>query len=290
MARNLDMTALRSFVAVADARGVTKAAAQLNLTQSAVSMQLKRLEEAFGQDLFDRSGRHIALTPAGDQLLGYARKLVCLNDETWGRMTNQAFEGELNFGVPHDVIYPHVPRVLQQFNAEFPRVRVHLHSLYTSALKQQIGRGEMDIILATEEACDAGGETLATAPLVWAGAVGGQVWRQRPVRFATVSHCMFRRPAIEALEREGIPWENGVDSISDVAVEASVSADLAIFVQLQSSVPRSCEVIRHGGALPALPEYRVDMYICDGPRADMARRLARLVRQAYGASEALAAE
>lgn len=290
MARNLDMTALRSFVAVADARGVTKAAAQLNLTQSAVSMQLKRLEDSFGQELLDRTGRQIALTAAGDQLLGYARRMVSLNDETWGRMTNQAFEGELNFGVPHDVIYPHVPRILQRFNAEYPRVRVQLHSLYTSLLKTQMGRGEMDLILATEDALGPGGETLATSPLVWAGAVGGHVWRQRPLRFATVSHCMFRRPAIEALERAGIPWENGVDSISDVAVEASVSADLAIFVQLESSVPRSCEIIRHGGTLPALPEYQVNMYACSGPRADMAQRLATFVRQAYGTCEVLAAE
>ncbi|WP_424931942.1 LysR family transcriptional regulator [Amaricoccus macauensis] len=290
MPRNLDITALRSFVAVADAKGVTKAASQLNLTQSAVSMQLKRLEESFGQDLLDRSGRQIALTVAGDQLLGYARKMVSMNDETWGRMTNQAFEGEINFGVPHDVIYPHVPRILQRFNAEYPRIRVQLHSLYTSRLRVQIGRGEMDLILATEEALDPGGETLATSPLVWSGAQGGQAWRHRPVRFASVSHCLFRRPAIEALEREGIPWENGIDSISDIAVEASVSADLAISVQLEASVPRSCEIIRHGGALPVLPEYQVNMYVCEGPRAVMAERLAAFVRQAYGASEVLAAE
>jgi DNA-binding transcriptional LysR family regulator len=289
MPRNLDITALRSFVAVADAKGVTKAAAQLNLTQSAVSMQLKRLEDSLGLNLLDRSGRGIALTTAGEQLLGYARRMVDLNDEAWGRMTNEAFEGELNFGVPHDLIYPHVPRVLQQFNAEYPRIKVQLHSLYTRVLKTQIGRGEMDLILATEEACDAGGVTLVRGPLIWVGASGGQAWRARPLRFASVNHCIFRRPAIEALEYAGIPWENGVESISDVAVEASISADLAINAQLPFALPRGCEAIRHGGALPELPEYLVNMYICEGPRADLAQRLATLVQQAYGASGALAA-
>ena len=99
MPRNLDLTALRSFTAVADAGGVTRAAAQLNLTQSAVSMQLKRLEESLGLQLLDRSARRIALTAQGEQLLAYARRLLALNDEAWGRLTHPAFEGVLDFGV-----------------------------------------------------------------------------------------------------------------------------------------------------------------------------------------------
>lgn len=84
MPRNLDLTALRSFVTVADSGGVTRAALQLNLTQSAVSMQLKRLEESVGQPLLDRSGRGVALTPQGEQLAGFARRMLALNDEAWG--------------------------------------------------------------------------------------------------------------------------------------------------------------------------------------------------------------
>ena len=91
--RNLDLTALRSFVAVAEEGGVTKAAGFLNLTQSAVSMQLKRLEELLGLELLDRSGRTIALTASGEQLLAYARRMIALNDEVIGRLTDQAFEG-----------------------------------------------------------------------------------------------------------------------------------------------------------------------------------------------------
>src|SRR5918999_4075352 len=161
MARNLDLTALRSFAAVADAGGVTRAAAQLNLTQSAVSMQLKRLEEQLGLSLLDRSARSIALTAQGEQLLAYARRLLALNDEAWGRLTHPSFEGEIDLGVPHDIIYPHVPGVLKRFAAEYPRVKLRLHSLYTSGLKELFARGEMDLILTTESAVDTGGETLA---------------------------------------------------------------------------------------------------------------------------------
>ncbi len=285
MPRNLDLTALRSFVTTADAGGVTRAAAQLNLTQSAVSMQLKRLEDAVGQPLIDRSGRGVALTPQGEQLAGYARRMLALNDEAWGRLTNQEYEGEIELGVPHDIIYPHIPRALHRFALEFPRVQVKMHSSFTSVLKVQLARGEMDLILTTEADLDAGGVLLDRQRLVWIGAQGGAIWRQRPLRFASVTRCIFKRPAIEALERAEIPWALSVDAQSFSAVDASVSADIAVCVQLESAVPRQCEAIRHGGALPDLPDYLVNMYVTSGPRAALAESLAGMIRESYGCAE-----
>jgi DNA-binding transcriptional LysR family regulator len=290
MTRNLDLTALRSFMTVADANGVTRAAGQLNLTQSAVSMQLKRLEESLGQPLFDRSQRSMILTAQGEQLLGYARRLIDLNDEAWARMTHPAFEGEISLGVPQDIMYPHIPRVLQRFSQEYPRVRVSLLSDYTAELRPRFARGELDLILTTEAGVDRGGETLAREPLVWVGAIGGQAWRSRPLRFGSSTRCLFRRPAIEALDSAGLPWELAVESISCSTVEVSVTADLAVYVLLESSVPAQCEEVRHGGALPELPVYRVNMYLTEGPRAALAGRLGDLLRQAYGAPVRLAAE
>ena len=290
MARNLDLTALRSFMTVADAGGVTKAAAQLNLTQSAVSMQLKRLEESLGQPLLDRSQRTITLTGQGEQLLGFARRLLDVNDEAWGRMTNPAFEGEITMGVPQDIMYPHVPRVLQRFAQEYPRVRVKLHSDYTAELKPRFSRGELDMILTTEAGLDPGGETVTREQLVWVGAIGGQAWRSQPLRFGSSTRCLFRRPAIEALDRAGIAWDLAVDSVTCSTVEVSVTADLAVYVLLPGSVPAQCEVIRHGGALPELPLYCINMYVGEGPRTSLAERLAVLFRHAYGCATRLAAE
>jgi DNA-binding transcriptional LysR family regulator len=289
MARNLDLTALRSFTAIADAGGVTRAAAQLNLTQSAVSMQLKRLETQLGLELFDRSGRSLALTAPGEQLLAYARRLLSLNDEAWGRMTGQAFEGELTLGVPQDIMYPQIPRVLRQFAREYPRVKVLLTSDLTVDLRHRFSRREIDVILTTEEDLGPDGETLVVQPLVWVGAEGGQAWRARPLRFGSTARCVFRRTALDALERAGCPWELAVDSVSCSAVEVSVAADLAVFVQLASSIPARCEMIRHGGALPNLPDYLINMYVTEGPRAALAEGLARAVRQAYCRVERMAA-
>jgi DNA-binding transcriptional LysR family regulator len=203
MPRHLDLPALRALVTVADVGGVTRAAGQLHLTQSAVSMQLKRLEDQIGQPLLDRSGRGIALTAHGEQLVAYGRRLLALNDEVWGRMTAQEFEGEIAFGVPHDVIYPHVPGILQRFAAEYPRVKVQLTSLFTAELKVLYARGEMDLILTTEARLDEGGETLEEIPIVWVGAQGGQAWRGRPLRFASTTRCIFKRSAIDGWRRRG---------------------------------------------------------------------------------------
>ncbi|GHG91236.1 LysR family transcriptional regulator [Pseudodonghicola xiamenensis] len=281
--RNLDLTTLRSFVAVADYGGVTKAAGFLHLTQSAVSMQLKRLEELLGLDLLDRSGRSIALTPAGEQLLGYARRMVSLNDEVMARLTDQAFEGEVLLGVPHDIVYPVIPRVMQRFNAVYPRVNVNLVTSNTRQLKADFAQGAFDLILTTETGMGEGGETIHRMPLRWVGARNGSAWRQRPLRIGFCRHCIFRTVSIAALEDEGIVWEAALDSDSDRTVEATVSADLAVGVLLEGTQPEHQEVIDHGGTLPPLPVQDINMYGAERVRAEYVATLAGLIRQGFDA-------
>lgn len=283
MPRNLDMTALRAFVAVTEAGGVTRAAGFLNLTQSAVSMQIKRLETALDTRLFDRSGRSIALTPAGEQLLGHARRILQLNDEVIARMTDEAFEGEVVLGVPHDIIYPAIPAVLRQFAAEFPRVKVQLVSSYTRRLKSLFARGRCDLILTTEDACGPGGETLAVKDLVWVGAPGGTAWRARPLKLAFEDDCLFRAGVQAALDRAGVPWEMAVQSDSTRSIEVSVSADLAVHACLAGTEPPRMERIAHGGALPELSRMRINLYRAEVRTGPVHERLAELVRNAYGA-------
>jgi DNA-binding transcriptional LysR family regulator len=281
MTRNLDMTALRSFVAVADAGGVTRAAGFLNLTQSAVSMQIKRLEDVLGLEVLDRTARKVGLSPAGEQLLGYARKMLSLNDEIFGRLTHDSYEGEIVLGVPHDIVYPVIPGVLQRLNAEYPRMKVNLLSSYTHLLKDQFSRGDCDIILTTEESVGPGGETLTEQPLVWIGAPGGVAWKKRPLRLAYARNCIFRGGAQAALDRAGIPWEMAVESDSARAIEASVSADLAVHTVLGGSQGPYLEAIQHGGALPDLMRYRINLYVAEPAHSPVVEMLAGLIRRAY---------
>ena len=293
MPRNLDLTALRSFVTVLEAGGVTRAAQQLHLTQSAVSMQLKRLEGSLGQPLLDRAGRTVAPTAQGEQLLAYGRRMLALNDEVWARMTDEAFEGDLTFGVPADIVYPHVPQILRRLDREFPRVRVKLISSYTLKLKEMLETGEVDLILTTENETPAGAECIAVQELVWIGAVGGVAWRARPVRLAFERKCLFRPWALEALDLANISWEMAVDTGSTRTVEATVAADLAINAVLEGSVGFQLERIAHGGALPELPSTRINMYRSYGTRravTEPLEALAGMVRGSYQGSAAIAAQ
>ena len=286
--RNLDITTLRSLVAVADQGGVTRAASALNLTQSAVSMQIKRLEDMLDLKLMDRANRRVSLTASGEQLVGYARRMLDLNDEVVGRLTEETYEGELVLGVPHDIVYPVVPRVLKSLNAAFPRVNVQLRSSSTVRLREALGKGEVDMILTTEQGVGEGGETLTEMALRWTGAPDGVAWKRRPLRLAFCTCCIFRPIVLRKLDEAGIDWEMAVESEDDRAVEAVVSADLAIGALLENSLPPYLEAINPGGLLPELGVQKVNLYMRGG-RDKVLDELAQMLRNGFGAISAPAA-
>ncbi len=281
MPRNLDMTALRSFAAVADSGGVTRAAGLLHLTQSAVSMQLKRLEESLGRTLLDRAGRGVALTADGEQLLGYARRMLSLNDEIYERLTDHAYEGEIVLGVPLDVVYPAVPKVLRLLHADYPRMKINLVSSYTTVLHQMFARGDCDVIVTTENHLDAGGEELNELPLVWVGAPDGSAWKARPLGLGFEYKCFFRKGVQGALDKAGIPWFMAVESEAYRTIEATVSADLAIHAVIEGTETPQMEPINHGGALPELASVKINMYAADTFTGGFADALLARLRQAF---------
>ncbi|SLN46917.1 LysR family transcriptional regulator [Roseisalinus antarcticus] len=284
MPRNLDLTALRSFVAVAEAGGVTRAAGLLNVTQSAVSMQLKRLEESLDTRLLERAGRGVGLTGAGEQLLSHARRLLEINDDIYRRLTSKDFEGEITLGVPHDVVYPTIPGVLRRFAIEFPKMKVHLLSSFTKGLKEQFRRGEADVILTTEDSREGGGETLALKRLAWVGAPDGQAWRARPLRLAFERNCIFRPGVQRRLDEAGIPWEMAVDSNASRSIDATVSADLAVSARLEGTEAAYLERIDHGRSLPELKEVQINLYVADQGHGPAAAGLADMIRSAFASS------
>ncbi|MFY0681232.1 MAG: LysR family transcriptional regulator [Thalassovita sp.] len=278
--RNLDVTTLRSFVAVAELGGVTRAAGFLNLTQSAVSMQLKRLEDLLGLSLLDRSGRSVALTASGEQLLSYARRMVELNDEAFARLTHKDYAGEIHLGVPHDIVYPVIPRVLQRFAAEMPRMRVQLNASHTNILKDAYSKGELDVILTTERSVTAEGETLREVPLRWVGAPGGQIWKQQPLRLAQGRLCAFRPEVIAAMDANDISWTSVVDTDSDRTIEATVSADLAVCCMLEGTAPPQLSELS-APELPDLGMHMINMYTAGKRISEPVQRLAEMIRVGY---------
>lgn len=282
MRRNLDLASLRALAAIADFGSVTRAAHVLNLTQSAVSMQIKRLEDGLGLVLLDRTGRGVTLAAPGEQLLAYARRILALNDEAVSRLTDSTYEGEIIIIVPHDIVYPHIPQVLRHFSAAYPRMQVKLQALQTKIAKARFREGECDLIMTTESHCEPDGETLTRLPLVWIGAPGGVAWRQRPLRLALGRYCAFRPGIVAALDRANIPWEAAVESESDRTLEATVSCDMAVHALLAGTAPPHAERINHGGTLPELTSHLVNLYISPSSQKPGVAALADLLRSAWG--------
>lgn len=282
MPRNLDLSALRSFVTVADVGGVTRAAGYLNLTQSAVSMQIKRLEESLGLSLFLRAARKLALSPEGEQLLSYGRRMLELNDEALHLLSATCCQGEIRLGVPHDVVYPVIPGILRRMAQAYPRVRINLVSSFTLLMKQDYARGAFDVMITTEEAPDPGAEVLSSRGLVWVGAQDGNAWQRRPLRLGFKDTCIFRGRAQAALEAANIPWEMATGGESEQAVEATVAADLAVSVRMVGSIPEGMTTIAGENQLPPVGEMKLALYRANRRADEAVDLLVNELRCAYG--------
>ena len=281
---NIDTALLRAFVAAAETGGMTSAARLVNLTQAAVSQQVKRLEGTFGRQLFERDRRGLRLTPSGERLLVRARRLLALNDEVWALMTAPDFTGELRLGVPHDVVGPYMPPVLKSFDQAWPGVRVSLDCRTSVNLLRALERREVDLILTTERACAPHGETLLPDPLVWVGARDGRAWKRDPLPVSIGGEdCAFRPFAIEALNHAGRDWRP-VCEISNMLAEcAAVEADLAVVPLLASTVPETLTILGAGDGLPPLPMFQINLYLPQVGASDIAVELARHIRAQFAA-------
>jgi len=283
MIRNLDLATLRSLVAVVDTGGVTRAANRLHLTQSAVSMQIKRLEDALSLKVLERRGRNMHPTRDGEALVAYARRLVALNDEAVERLTTPRHEGAITFGVPTDIVHPHVPAVLIRFGRTFPRVAIRLVTGHTVDLKAAFDDGRRDVILTTERHPAPDADVLWRRSLIWTGAPGGRAWRARPLPLAFARECMFKSAVTTALEDAGIDWFDAIDTHSEDAATVSAAADIGLHADLLGSLVQGLAPIDHGGALPPLPEYCVGLYVARGGNEELARPFAELLREAFAA-------
>jgi DNA-binding transcriptional LysR family regulator len=284
MSRDIDITLLRAFVAVVDTASVTGAARLLNRTQAAVSQQIKRLEELFGTELFAREHKRLALAPAGERLLGSARRLVALNDETFGTMTTPAFDGEVRFGVPMDIVATYIPPILRRFHQAWPQVRVSLVCANSKELLEQLDGGEIDLTLTTDRHADAGAETLRRDRLVWVGAPGSEAHRRDPLPLSIGSRsCRFRPVALEALRKAGRDWRFVLEVWNQEAVNATVVAGLAVTAALRDSVPEGLIVLGPDCGLPELSEFAIALYLPPIGASEIAVELARHIRQEFKA-------
>ena len=257
---NLDLSTLRSFSTIAETGSMTRAASRLFMTQSAISMQIKRLENSLNIKVFERTAQGMNTTQSGEQLLQYAHQMLALNDEIMSRLMSPAFEGTIRLGVPSDIIYPHIPVILKDFNRDFPRVQIKLSASMTDKLLKEFHNGRQDIVLTTESSVAREGQLVRTQPLIWTGAENGNAWKKRPLPLGISRNCAFRSSVTSALDKSGLTWVDLVASDDVTAGEAMVAADLCVGVELESVDLSGRVVIDHQGQLPELPEFSIGLY------------------------------
>jgi DNA-binding transcriptional LysR family regulator len=280
--RHLDPALLRAFVTVAETAGMTSAANLLHLTQAAVSQQIKRLEEAFGCELFERDRRGLRLTPAGERLFGKAKRLLALNDEIWAEMTAPDPTGDVRLGVPSDLVGPYLPSVLKTYSRSFPQVRLSLVCQSSPKLLELLSAGEVDLAVVEERTGGPESECLARDRLVWVGAKGGEAHLRRPLPVAFGSEtCAFRPAVIDALRGAEIEWRTVSEIGTGDAMNATVQTDLAVTAALVSTVPLGFEILGPGSGLPALPPFSINLYLPTASVPQPVGELARAIREGF---------
>jgi DNA-binding transcriptional LysR family regulator len=255
----LDTDVLRTFVAIAESGSFTRAAKQVFRTPSALSMQIKRLEEILGHVLFVREARRVRLTPEGEVLLGYGRRLLRLNEEAMQQFLSPTLEGRVSFGTSDDVGSRILPGVLAQFSRSCPAVQVDVLVGSSQQNLDRLDAGELDMVLVTvgNEGQERRGEIVYTEPLVWAGREGGVAANRSPLPVALANHgCVWRRAALKALDEAQMPYRVAYTCDNCFGQEAAMLADLAVAPFPVSLVrPPLRKLDREG--LPALAEYQI---------------------------------
>ena len=248
----IDTELLRTFVAIADNGGFTRAAEVVNRTQSAVSMQMKRLEEdVLQRAVFERDGRQVRLTAEGQILLGYARRILKLHGEVMNTLRQPHMVGSVRIGTPDDYVMRFLPGILSRFAQAYPLVQVEVHCDSSAQLLQ---RQDLDLTIVTRKPGDDIGEFLRQERFVWAEAIGFSPHEQTPLPLAMFnSDCFCRAWACNALDAMGREYRVAYTSPSLSALMAVVSAGLALTAQLQSLIPADMRIVGEAEGLPQLP-------------------------------------
>ncbi len=264
MYRNLDIALFRTFDAVASTDNMTIAADRLGLTQGAVSQQIKRLEEMLQCTVFDRNQRKLKLTKEGKQLLSLSRRLLDINDEIWNEMRAPALRGKVRLGIPDDLVTTYLPETLNRFVLAYPNVEVSLISDTSINLKDDFLSGKIDIALVEESLGKPGdnkGECIRIENLLWIGAKHGTAYSRRRLPLSIVSEtCAFRAPVVDALQANGITWQNVFENGTIDATLTTVRADLAVSVSLASVIPLDLDILGPDAGLPDLPSFAINLY------------------------------
>ncbi|GGA78549.1 LysR family transcriptional regulator [Brucella endophytica] len=258
MSAPLDLDQLQTFIAIADTGSFTRAADAVFKTQSAVSMQMRRLEERIGKPLFERDGRSNRLTEDGERLLIYARRMIQLNGETIAAFDDTQLEGHVRIGTPDDYADRFLPEIMARFARSNPRVELSVVCEPTVNLHEMIRRGTLDIALVTQVDEKSRSEVVRSEPLLWVTSANHAVHEEALLPLAVGRPtCIWRRAAIDVLNEMERDYRILFTSWSATVLAAAVLAGLAVSVLPECALRPGMRVLGEADGFGTLPEFGI---------------------------------
>ena len=283
MSQDLDISLLRTFVAIVDTGGLTSAGKKVGRTQPAITHQIRRLEQAIGKPLFGDKRRHLSLTQDGEILLEFARSILKLNDEARGRFAKPNIAGRVTLGTPDLYASYLLPEVLDNFSRAHPAVEIQLQCTRSVHLNAALERDELDIALVTNQPEFRRGELIRREQLVWVAGLRSQPELRKPLPLALMPEgSIYRQHALEALGSSGLQWE--VRSVCDsiAGLQAAVFAGLAVSVFPQCAVVPEIRCLGDADGLPQLPPIELMLHRKNHDLSDAAEQLAQYIARELG--------
>jgi DNA-binding transcriptional LysR family regulator len=263
---NIPTDLLRTLVAVVDLRSFTKAAAKLGVTQPAVSAQIKRLQFLLGGELFDRSVQGISLTPQGDLVVSYARRLLSINDQIVSISDNGPRpELVIRVGTPSEYIASILPGILAQFRTRWPDVRFSIRTDFYDPLARELRAGDIDLMIGLSMKPPHDARYSRAQEVVWVHSAATRIESDRPVPLVSYGElCVYHRLAVQVLQSAGLHWEDVFTGPSVSSLRSAVDAGLGVMAITRRRAAKAGMLVWENSPLPKLPDLYSGIYVREG--------------------------
>ena len=285
MIPNLESDLLRTLVAIAETSNFTRASKVVGRSQSAVSVQMKKLEEIVDERLFERGPRGVVLTLAGEKLVKDARRIILLLDQASASLHSEPLDGCVRVGIPEEYGGTVLPKVLSRFCKIHPKVEVIVRCSPSSELNTELDKGDLDLVVVHEEADKVGGEVLFNDPVVWITSDEHFQHECTPLPVAIYEKgCWWREWALGGLDQRQKDYRIAYVSNSPFGLKAAASSGIAVAILAQSQIPDGCRELTPEKGFPRLQGTNMVLRQRTQNKCDARLGMAQAIREAFHAS------
>lgn len=279
---NLDSELLRTFLAVAGTGSVTEGARLIGRSQSATSLQIMRLEEVIGRDLFERTGRGVTLTETGQRLMPVARDVKERLDAVLREITADGLRGKLRLGIPDDHGQAKLAKILSAFAQSHPQVELEVTCTISTDFPELLSRGRLDLAVYEVETIGRNEEVVFEDPTCWVMSRYRDLLAEEPVPVALFDRaCWWREAALKSLEARGRPYRIAFSSQSVAGVTAAVEAGIAIGLLGRSTLAGHLKVLGNEHGFASTPLSKLVIGVAASANQDLVRTMKSAIRQAF---------